>query len=115
MIRIAIAALSFLLVSCGNQSDTTNGQSETDIDTWKYMAEQDVKQRLRDPDSAVFGNVQVRKNGEITAVCGTVNSRNGFGGMSGPTRFVWGNTVVHIEGDGQVAPETFAALWANLC
>jgi hypothetical protein len=44
-----------------------------------------VKQRLRDPDSAEFsGQSRFRyANGEITAVCGEVNAKNGFGGYTG--------------------------------
>lgn len=112
MARIIIL-VSFLLAACSSQSPQK--QAQDDEFSLQFMAEQDVKTRLREPSSAIFSDMRVRKTGSINAVCGTVNSRNGFGGMSGPVRFVWGNTIVHIEGDGQTTPDTFKDLWARLC
>ena len=52
------------------------------------MAKGMVSVQLRDPSSAVYTGVRLVKiNGE-KAVCGLVNSRNGFGGMSGNSQFV---------------------------
>ena len=53
-----------------------------------------ITKMMRDPDSAVFGDVffvNDRKSARgyyVPVVCGTVNSRNGFGGMTGPRDFV---------------------------
>lgn len=52
-----------------------------------------VMHALRDPSSAAFQGLRKHRIGggfEITAVaiCGEVNGRNGFGGMTGFTRFV---------------------------
>jgi hypothetical protein len=58
-------------------------------------AKEHIKPALRDPDSAVFGDtffVNDRKSETgyyLPAVCGTVNARNGFGGMTGQKRFVY--------------------------
>jgi hypothetical protein len=64
-----------------------------------------VKQQLRDPDSATFGPMSLysdrKMNGYHTpVVCGTVNSKNGFGGYSGNRAFVFliPLTAVIIEG-----------------
>lgn len=68
---VAIAGLS--ATSCGKVGDAENA----------------VRDTLRDPQSAVFTKVEYGRffgNG-TEAVCGYVNSRNGFGGMSGPKRF----------------------------
>ncbi|CAH2606379.1 conserved protein of unknown function (plasmid) [Rhodovastum atsumiense] len=55
----------------------------------KYSAEDGVKDRLRDPDSAEFKNVFVRSLDENTrAVCGLINAKNGFGGRVGFTPFL---------------------------
>jgi hypothetical protein len=40
---------------------------------------------LRDPDSAKFTDIVVRP----TAVCGMVNSKNGYGAMAGATPFIY--------------------------
>lgn len=71
---------------------------EPQPDDWKLgavsAAQDKVRERLRDPGSAVFRNVRLiesRVDG-IGAVCGEVNARNGFGGMSG-----FGPFRVHVE------------------
>jgi hypothetical protein len=59
------------------------------------LAQGFVKARLRDPESAQFLTVHiVRRDGE-KGVCGYVNARNGFGGMTGNEAFaVIGVTVI---------------------
>lgn len=49
-----------------------------------YKAKEAVRQMLRDPESAVFPQVKAGEN----AVCGMVNSRNGYGAMAGPSAFL---------------------------
>ena len=44
-----------------------------------------VARALKDPASARFAGVKAKPG----AVCGTVNARNGFGGYTGPTLFVY--------------------------
>jgi hypothetical protein len=51
----------------------------------RETAKEDVKALLRDPESAIFRNVVVWAD---SYTCGEVNSRNGFGGMAGYTRFI---------------------------
>lgn len=53
----------------------------------------------------------VRRNG-VTAICGYVNSKNAFGGMTGPQRFIAGGTV-GLEED--FAPGEMDNAWALLC
>lgn len=63
-----------------------------------------VKARLRDPDSARFQH--------LPGGCGLVNSRNGFGGMSGNQPFVVtaGKAVLRED-----HPKDFAAIWRANC
>lgn len=49
-----------------------------------YKAKQAVRQLLRDPESAVFTQVAI----STKAVCGMVNSRNGYGAMAGAVPFM---------------------------
>jgi len=58
------------------------------------QAEQAVRQQLREPDSARFLSAEFKhsKNakGEPTdVVCGTLSAKNGFGGMSAASGFVY--------------------------
>ena len=48
-----------------------------------------VRAELRDPDSAQFKNVFVIGTGYDKTVCGNVNARNGFGGYTGFTPFIY--------------------------
>jgi hypothetical protein len=65
-------------------------QQEADADRAATidLAKSLVKAWLRDPGSAEFSGLRVVTVDGKQAVCGLVNSRNGFGGMSGPTPFV---------------------------
>ncbi len=82
-----------------------------------------VKQQLRDPASAVFGPMNIywdrKLNGYYTpAVCGTVNSKNGFGGYAGEKAFVFivPLTAVMIEGAAdQKLAELFVKHYNQLC
>ena len=74
------------------------------------VAQDDVKKRLRDPASAQFSDLTVR-NG---VVCGQVNSRNGFGGMTGPQQFISRLGVMTVFKD-DVAGDGFAKTWASVC
>ena len=62
---------------------------------------------LRDTSSAKFRNVflqkTVGKNGtEYVEVCGEVNSKNGYGGMSGFHKFILVADQVYVGGPGQI-------------
>lgn len=59
-------------------------------------AEAKVAELLRDPSSAQFRNVEIRKSG---AACGEVNGKNGFGGYVGFRQF-----VVAPDGDVMIDP-----------
>lgn len=82
--------------------------------TWTLVAEQVVKERLKDPDSAEFTDIEVYPpSGDRPAIiCGYVNSKNGFGGMTGPQRFVAGGTVLIEE---KVTSEQMTIAWDKFC
>lgn len=82
--------------------------------TYRAAAQELVRQQLRDPSSAEFSdiNVKLATPGHVTVVCGYVNARNGFGGMTGRQRFVAGN-IVTIE--SAVGAETMNQLWNGVC
>jgi hypothetical protein len=64
-------------------------------------AKRDVRERLVDPDSAVFADVEpCRVSGRLVYVTGLVNARNSMGGMTGKKRFV--STVVGDAMDSRI-------------
>lgn len=62
---------------------------------------------LRDPSSALFRNVFLQKTTgrdgkEHVSLCGEVNSKNGYGGMSGFHAFMLVGDRVWVGGAGQI-------------
>lgn len=103
------------------KSDQTKAASEPQVETrftddisMKLYAETVVKERLRDPGSAKFSDMRVywAEVGKSATVCGYVNSKNGFGGMSGKKAFVASSMVI-IQGDLQ--PAEFQEVWSTMC
>lgn len=76
-----------------------------------YSAEDIVKNAMRDPKSATFGDSFARRHDGIIAVCGSVSGQNGFGGMTGQRRFIVLGSVPIFE-DGEPA---FSELWSRNC
>lgn len=72
-------------------------------------AKSKVRNSLRDPSSADFGNVFVsEKDGLVT--CGLVNARNGFGGPSGEQPFIVFSNRIAMATDSD-----FKGLWERHC
>ncbi len=79
----------------------------------RAAAKELVKQRLRDPGSAEFTDIQVfAGSGRRPMVCGRVNARNGFGGMTGAQRFIVGGIVVL---ETEVGEGGMDELWSKSC
>jgi len=73
-----------------------------------------VLSNLKDPESAKFGQTYIStdKNG-VHYVCGTVNTKNGFGGMTGFQPFIsLGSTQMTWLPENS---ETFAGDWNKYC
>ena len=105
---LAIAAcLTLPLQACGEPADAPPNDVGYEI-----VGKDQVKSRLRDPESAQFTGVRVVRRGETTAICGYVNSKNGLGGMTGPQRFIAGGAVALEEDFG---PGEMDQAWALLC
>lgn len=95
------------LTSCG--SNETHGASDTDL---LIYAQSEVKALLRDPSSAEFSDSYVSRKAGVPAVCGKVNSKNGFGGMRGAQRYISGGSTALEEQMGVVEMDK---AWALLC
>lgn len=87
-----------------------------------YIAKEVIKSALRDPDLAVFGadvffaNDRKMNGYYVPVVCGSVNAKNGFGGMTGQKRFVFFPT---LEGrlvlEDSVADAIIVHHWNKMC
>ena len=109
---IPIVIIGFLLYNCSGQ-ETDTGPSEGAV--W-VVVQNNTKARLRDPSSAEFSGMHsIEKDGKIIGACGSVNSKNGFGGMSGPKRFIGGGNINAIEGDGMMDSSNFNEAWNRMC
>ncbi len=64
---------------------------------WSIHMQDRVREQLKDPDSAVFRNARTYHGSGAPVVCGEVNSRNSFGGMSGYQRFVAAGSVIALD------------------
>lgn len=100
-----IGILGLIVISqCSPETNKSFSQKVEQTEA-RYRIERLVKARLRDPESAVFKH--------LGKGCGYVNSRNGFGGMSGDKPFIVGaNDKVAFQSDDQRA---FATVWNGHC
>lgn len=100
-----------LLLQCSRHGGSSSSPSSA---TFRAAAKELVKQRLRDPSSAEFTDIVVHEGGPTTStiVCGRVNARNGFGGMTGAQRFVVGGTTALEDEIGAAAMNQ---MWAQFC
>lgn len=98
--------------ACGSGSRENSPET---IDSMVEVGAKDlIKSKLRDPDSAVFDQVRVSRKSGHPIACGTVNSKNGFGGMTGAQRFISnGATLAFIE--EEMADGAINEVWARFC
>ncbi|RZF59115.1 hypothetical protein EWE75_23490 [Sphingomonas populi] len=81
-------ALMMPLGACNSNQEASENSPET-VDAFVENGAKDlIKGKLKDPDSAVFTAVAVSRKSGHPMACGRVNSKNSFGGMTGPQRFV---------------------------
>ncbi|WP_109354758.1 hypothetical protein [Sphingorhabdus sp. EL138] len=82
--------------------------------TWNQVAKEVVGKKLRDPDSAIYSDMKVYPGTEdrSTIICGYVNSKNAFGGMTGRQRFIAGGTVMLEE---QFTKQQMNIAWNRFC
>jgi hypothetical protein len=63
--------------------------TQDQINRWKAVCMDAVQQKLKDPESARFRNVQFFRGIKNMPLCsGEVNSKNSFGGYGGYQRFI---------------------------
>ena len=109
ILAVALAPIA-VVAGCGRDNNTPNEA------TYIVMAQNEIKARLKDPDSAEFRNVKMHMTTalgpETPATCGEVNANNSFGGKTGYQRFVSGGATV-LESD--MESSEFENVWSTLC
>ena len=103
---VLLLVVASVISSCNDNKPNPAEQFASDL---QWAARTAVKARLKDPDSAEFGLISV--HGKVA--CGTVNSKNGFGGYSGAKRFVSGGNpaTTFFETDSK----DFEQVWDKFC
>ena len=89
-----------------DQADRQARDADTAVRSWasyeKLYVQANVLARLKDPNSAIFGEIYVRKPEQFDdkahgIVCGKVNSKNSFGGYTGMKFFVTYKNNLYFE------------------
>jgi hypothetical protein len=97
-----------------NQPSSPVATAEQDS-AWVAAMEERVRQRLKDPASAIFTDTATHHSYKgIPVVCGRINSKNSFGGYTGAKRFVASGQVIVIEGETMDA-ESMTRTWEQTC
>lgn len=108
MRHTAIVLAVILGTSCSSPND-----GEPNNDGMIILARKAVEAKLRDPASAEYRNEKLGSFKGHPVVCGEVNAKNGFGGMTGFERYASnGGEATVVESDMD-APE-FSKVWAMM-
>lgn len=71
-------------------------QPEIKVDPFVAAAQARVKQQLRDPRSAVFHEMTIKTVAGERGICGEVNAKNAFGGMTGFIPFAYDGKNAYV-------------------
>nr|WP_321329066.1 hypothetical protein [Alcaligenes faecalis] len=111
---IAVVAVLFAIFSGKGEksTDTTEAVKKSDPALTEIklqrLAREYVTANLKDPGSAEFRNQK--------SMCGEVNAKNSFGGMTGYTRFIAARSdFVVMENDPALERGAFSESWDRFC
>jgi hypothetical protein len=121
---LALLAVGAVGVAFQGQKSPTSSGADNEKRAATYAAvvfgKAAIQRQLRDPSSASFGKVDAYtdrkyKTKSVTAVCGEVNAKNGFGGYTGMKKFVYvaEPNVTTLDNDDDNSK--FVDLWNALC
>ena len=104
--HLGLAAMLIATAAVAQTAILTDAQ-RTDGEAMVQKAAEQLADTLRDPSSALFRKVFLQKSigrdgKEYVSLCGEVNSRNGYGGMSGFHAFMLSGDIVWVGGPGQI-------------
>lgn len=121
LLLILLGIVVVIGIAMPSDSTTSGGGSATPTFNFYAMvdgAKEQVRQRLKDPESARWSGIKVvetvQSGNAVKVVCGTVNSKNSFGGYAGPSRWLSnGLNVTALESD--LSGGEFDELWRKTC
>lgn len=97
-----------LMSACGQQSAIRENK-----DGMIILAHKAVEQKLRDPSSAEYRNEKLGSYQGVSVICGEVNAKNGFGGMTGFERYVSNGGDATVLASQMDASE-FSNVWSQM-
>jgi hypothetical protein len=81
--------MKLTMIIVGALAVTAGGVSAAESDYF-LRAKQAISEGMRDPDSVKFGKLfEGRGSSGKQTICGEVNAKNGFGGYTGMTPFIY--------------------------
>lgn len=101
-------------------STPSKGENSTYADVgrqyaWIERGKDQIKTRLKDPDSASFREVHFYSGGGVPVTCGEVNSKNSFGGYTGFERFIAAGSQLAVVESDMTSPSELAEVWEKFC
>lgn len=107
-ICVGILGLAFAIWAMSDKSPSAPVESSPEMKSLQAKAstKRAITDALKDPDSAKFEFINDK--------CGTVNSKNSFGGYVGSRRFVSVDNMVDLEGYNASKSE-MDKLWDKFC
>jgi len=129
---LIITTATIALSACTTSANVDYRQKYTDItskmavETEKYyqshgekatieMGKDAVKLDLKDPESAKFTGMKIKKYGEGRLVCGHVNAKNSYGGYVGSKAFVAAPFIAQIYAEGKPWVDEITNIPVNAC
>jgi len=103
-----VLALCAGLAACGKTEEEKRRDEEA---TLTRLAEKYVREKVREPDAALFRNQFIGKKG---APCGEVNAKDAFGAYIGYQRYISVARDLTLMAQ-DVAPAEFEASWSQMC
>jgi len=117
MAWIALGCFGLLMIGGKFAGPPTPEQMRERI-SWNlaYEARTHMQKQARDPASVVFGTVRAVLEPR-PIVCGEINGRNGFGGMTGMQRFMYlpAGQVGIIDEGNRATRASFEENWRASC
>jgi hypothetical protein len=93
--RLVVMLAMTALTACASEEDRAQREAVAERQAVERDAKELVRSRLRDPASAQFSIIRVSGS----TVCGTVNSKNGFGGYAGAEGFVVSGGDLYLQSE----------------
>ena len=110
-----VGNILILIMTCLFLSGCSDsGTKKMDKYTAEAMAKYLLEPKLKDAESAIFSSITYKDEtaDRPVIICGLVNSKNSFGGMTGNQRFILGGAIMIEE---EFTTEQMNTAWQTFC